>query len=225
MQCPYCGENHPDYAKFCPTTGQPISTQPDSAFQPGRRSSLPVALGGVMVFIFLAFVVLWLFDPWGFFHRGSFPPAHQSTQPEPTATSPAPTPAKISTWTLIPTVKTNPNPIPVPTRTPTTASSCPGAAPQRLSVGDWAWVCTQSDRLIVRTSPEPGDNEMFRIYPGTEVEIIGGPRCSDHSSWWLVRVSGGTQVFRGKLVYLEQESSGWVREGSDNKDPYYLCKR
>ena len=182
-----------------------------------------LTFGVVIVFLVLAFAVLWLFDPWGFFNHWSFPPVHQSTQPGSTATYPVPTSANVSTRTPVPTVKTNP--IPTLTRIPTIASSCPGADPQRLSIGDWAWVCTQSDRLIVRTSPEPGDNEMFRIYPGTEVEIIGGPRCSDHSSWWLVRVSGGTQVFRGKLVYLEQESSGWVREGSDNKDPYYLCKR
>jgi serine/threonine protein kinase len=111
-----------------------------------------------------------------------------------------------------------------PTDTISTRSSCPGAAFQRVQKDDTVRVCTRSDRVIVRRNPEPGDNEEFRIYPDTTVKIIEGPQCSDNSSWWLVRIPKGITVFRGADYALPQESEGWVREGSDAKDPYYICK-
>lgn len=36
MKCPYCGMEHPDYAKFCPSTGKPI--QLDNSFQTDQLS-------------------------------------------------------------------------------------------------------------------------------------------------------------------------------------------
>lgn len=88
-------------------------------------------------------------------------------------------------------------------------SSCPGAPPQRVVVGEKAYVCTQSDRLIVRNDAGKSNSEIARIYPGTELLILKGPKCSDDWSWWRVRTDDG-------LV-------GWVAEGGDGIDPYFIC--
>ena len=113
---------------------------------------------------------------------------------------------------------------PVPTRTPSPSmsttpiktatkksiqtSSCPGAVRQRVQVGQRAEVCTKRDRLILRESP--GGAELDRLVPGTVLKIINGPECFDSSSWWKVEPDFGW-------------TAGWVREGSDQTDPYYIC--
>lgn len=104
--------------------------------------------------------------------------------------------------------------------------SCPGAAPQRLVVSDKASVCTKIDRLIVREQPLMSAYEFFRIYPGTTVNVVGGPECAGDSSWWLIEINARTTVFfthKGSDGNLDQTSQGWVREGSDTEDPYFLC--
>lgn len=113
-----------------------------------------------------------------------------------------------------------------PTREPTVIQSCPGAEPQRVKKGDRVYVCTKSDRLLVKDDPLKEANEIIRIYPGTEVVIIDGPRCDDNSSWWRVQVPKGIRVnYGGGSSYftLSQMIEGWVREGSDNIDRYYIC--
>ncbi len=49
----------------------------------------------------------------------------------------------------------------------------------------------------------------MRIPPGTSMMIIDGPVCSDNWSWWKIRLNDG--------------SEGWVAEGGDQTDPYYIC--
>lgn len=88
-------------------------------------------------------------------------------------------------------------------------SSCPGAPPQRVVVGEKAYVCTQSDRLIVRSGAGKDSTEIERIYPGAELLILKGPKCADSWSWWRVRTEDG-------LI-------GWVAEGGDGVDPYFIC--
>ncbi|HOH20174.1 MAG TPA: serine/threonine protein kinase [Anaerolineaceae bacterium] len=133
-------------------------------------------------------------------------------------------PSLVSTEMVVETAENITNRSISPTKTPTLKSSCPGAEPQRVKIGDIVQVCTKSDRVIVRSQPLPGENEIFRIYPGTVVEIIDGPRCSDDSSWWLIRIQKDTLVFKGKDYDLKTTSEGWIREGSDNIDQYYICK-
>lgn len=115
---------------------------------------------------------------------------------------------------------------PIDTQTQASTNQCPDSKVQSVKVGDQVQVCTKSDRLIVHSVPEASnDNEDFRIYTGTQIEIIGGPQCADNSSWWLIRVKAGTKVFQGSDTYLKTDSEGWVREARhDNVDPYYICK-
>jgi hypothetical protein len=47
------------------------------------------------------------------------------------------------------------------------------------------------------------------LEPGTQFTIIGGPSCSDNWSWWNIRLDDGT--------------TGWVSEGGDEIDPYFIC--
>jgi hypothetical protein len=106
-------------------------------------------------------------------------------------------------------------------------NACPGAKPQRVEVGDTAKVCTKSDNLIVRDKPKASGSETFRIPPGTRISIINGPTCANNSSWWKVEVPAGIQVRKGAYdaptYRLSSDTIGWVREGSDEIDPYFIC--
>jgi hypothetical protein len=88
-------------------------------------------------------------------------------------------------------------------------SSCPDAPPQRVQVGERAFVCTKNDRLIVRKNPKKKATEITRIEPGTQLVIIDGPKCANKWSWWRVETEFGDK--------------GWVSEGGDSIDPYYIC--
>lgn len=113
------------------------------------------------------------------------------------------------------------------TKTPTPGKTCPDTFSPRVAPGDRAKVCTRRDRLIIRVEPNKGEREIARIYPGTIVKILNGPECADKSSWWWIQVSKGTEVFYANLNRdgrLEEDLFGWVREGGDTEDRYYLCK-
>jgi hypothetical protein len=98
----------------------------------------------------------------------------------------------------------------IPSLTPSpTVSSCPGAPPQRVSVGRRAWVCTKRDRLIVRSQPNRNGSEITRIEPGTYFRILNGPACANNWSWWEIKTDTGIK--------------GWVAEGGDDIDPYFIC--
>lgn len=86
--------------------------------------------------------------------------------------------------------------------------TCSGAPPQRVEIGDRAYVCTQEDRLIVRAQPSMSGEILLRLETGTYFEVVGGPSCSQNMSWWNIEVDGMT---------------GWVSEGGDNVDPYFIC--
>ncbi len=123
--------------------------------------------------------------------------------------------------------------IPISTKTPTstykwtltpTFGSCPGAIAQKVRVGDKAKVCTRSDRLILRSDPSPDAREIFRMYPGTKLTVVGGPRCGPDYTWWQVRVEKDSRVSLNDQIFItKDEEIGWVHEGSDAKDPYYIC--
>jgi SH3-like domain-containing protein len=99
--------------------------------------------------------------------------------------------------------------LPTPTDEEEPASSCPGAPPQRVRVGGTAKVCTAHDRLIVRTQPKRGASEITCLDPNTRVTVIDGPICADDWSWWKIETRSGV--------------SGWVSEGGDEVDPYFIC--
>jgi hypothetical protein len=81
--------------------------------------------------------------------------------------------------------------------------------PQEIRVGDSVRVCTAHDRLAVRTRPWRSSSEITRLEPGTSLVVVEGPAYADGWRWWRVRTHDG-------IV-------GWVAEGGDAVDPYFIC--
>jgi len=140
----------------------------------------------------------------------------QKTDPQPTGyTPPTNTQKPRNTATLTIKASTN-SPLSDP-------ESCPGAAPQRVEIGDRVRVCTSEDRLILRDDPSATGNEIYRMYPGVKMTIIGGPTCGSSTTWWQVRVDKGSWVWDNHEFATTMETKGWVREGGYEGDLYYIC--
>jgi len=92
---------------------------------------------------------------------------------------------------------------------PPDIKTCQGAPPQRVKFCEKASVCTQSADLIVRKGPGLDSEQLTSIKPGTTFIIRDGPSCANNWSWWKVELDSGLE--------------GWVAEGGDNIDPYFVC--
>ena len=92
---------------------------------------------------------------------------------------------------------------------PPNIKECPGAPPQHVMIGEQARVCTQTEDLIVREEPGRDGSPLTGIEPGANFMIIDGPSCANNWSWWKVELDSGL--------------AGWVAEGGDNIDPYFIC--
>jgi uncharacterized protein YgiM (DUF1202 family) len=92
---------------------------------------------------------------------------------------------------------------------PANIKECPGAPPQRVMIGEQARVCTQSEDLIMREEPGLDGMVLTGIETGTNFMITDGPSCASNWSWWKVELDSGLQ--------------GWIAEGGDNIDPYFIC--
>ena len=90
-------------------------------------------------------------------------------------------------------------------------SSCPGAPQKRLEVGGNAIVCTRRETVYLRTSPKKSASYTHRLVPGAELRVIGGPICDERPSWWYWEIR------------TESGYEGWMAEGGDTKDSYFLC--
>lgn len=88
-------------------------------------------------------------------------------------------------------------------------SACPGAPPQRLTINEMAYVCTKSESVKLREGPGKKFSVLKSLVSGADVKIIGGPKCADNWSWWQVETESGYE--------------GWMSEGGDNADKYFLC--
>ena len=106
----------------------------------------------------------------------------------------------------IPTNTCSPTKTPVPTES---KSYCPGAPKQHLLVNEDAKVCTKSDNVYLRSGPAKNNSVLSSVKTGTIVWILEGPQCADSWSWWKVKLSTG--------------NIGWMAEGGDSKDDYFLC--
>lgn len=89
------------------------------------------------------------------------------------------------------------------------AKSCRGAPQQRLIVGEQAQVCTLRDSVFMRNSPSRSGDRIGSYAPGSTLDVLSGPVCANSWSWWEV------QDQSGKI--------GWMSEGGDSVDPYFLC--
>lgn len=112
--------------------------------------------------------------------------------------------------------------------TSTSDARCPRAKyPTRIQAGREAYVCTASERLIVRGKPGDINPEYIRLYPGTKFMVVTGPKCVDDFWWWKIEIYQGTLAFNpvfGEDKYAIENALGWVREGWDDIDPYFICQ-
>jgi hypothetical protein len=88
---------------------------------------------------------------------------------------------------------------------------CMGAPDKRLSVGENAIICTKSDPVRLRTDPKHTANSIDNLPPGVIISVIGGPVCDEPMSAWYWEVS------------TDNGYTGWVSEGGDAVDAYYVC--
>lgn len=242
VRCPRCGRFHradiwmsTQRCAFsdCGYQGPPAPVQPaDPAspwqyLTPGQRNSTPVGRIGLIAAIVLlvgcaAFLIFTLASPssvgltpgertprQGNPPPGTVPTTDLDLPTRPPAVTDAP-PGLLPTLTQPPVNPPSPTTVPTRTLTPSpTPFTCPGMLPSRVKVGEKARVCTKQDRLILREAPARSATEIVRIVTGTEFKIMEGPVCEDESTWWRIALESGL--------------TGWVREGTDATDPYFIC--
>lgn len=124
--------------------------------------------------------------------------------------------------------------LPTAVPSPTKSLSCPGVPaqyPTRLQADRDAWVCTQSERLIVRKKAGMNAPELFSLYPKpkTYVRVVQGPVCADNFWWWKIEIYPGTVYGLQGHSYsqtwtTDRTYTGWAREGWDETDAYFLCQ-
>lgn len=88
-------------------------------------------------------------------------------------------------------------------------NSCFGAPIQQVEVGGKAYVCTKTDSVRLRDGAGLGYDILTKIKTGTHLKVLDGAKCSNSFSWWKVETETG-------IV-------GWVAEGGDETDPYFIC--
>lgn len=91
------------------------------------------------------------------------------------------------------------------------SDACLKAPQRRLTVGEQATICTLYENVILRESPRSSSMEIKRLIPGAEVWITDGPICDEASQYWYWKVS------------TQSGYKGWMAEGGDEIDTYYLC--
>jgi serine/threonine protein kinase len=79
----------------------------------------------------------------------------------------------------------------------------------RIRVGDRLWVCTSYESLALRIGPGRSSSQITQLEPGTYATVVDGPARADGWLWWQVKTDSG--------------EVGWVVDGSDEVDPYYIC--
>jgi len=129
------------------------------------------------------------------------------------------TPTPNLTFTPVVSISSSPvstityTPTPAPTQTATQGSwyPCAGTYASRLHIGNLAYVSNDPpQRNRVRSQPDVNAQILGYIEPGTEVEIIAGPRCANAMIWWKVNEpSNGLE--------------GWTSEGDQQN--YWLVPK
>jgi hypothetical protein len=104
--------------------------------------------------------------------------------------------------------KTPRPPSPNPTPYPILGTPCPDAPPTRIDVGNLVRVITtDGDPLILRSSPNVGDNWVYKLREGMTLRVLDGPACANNFVFWHVQMTSAPNI-------------GWAAEG-DN-DLYFL---
>ena len=89
------------------------------------------------------------------------------------------------------------------------SASCPGAPKQRMVVNQRGYVCTKGDNVRLKDAPASSASTVVSLKNGSQFTVIGGPACAENWSWWQIKTDAG--------------NNGWISEGGDEVDPYFIC--
>lgn len=202
MQCPFCGENHPDASKFCPKTGQVLKFAP---IQPSRSESRPRGSGeisvvtGVFGLIMVFFGILLITgqitlpssQSGSGYNPTTQPATGQALQPNPTRLpepTKAPEPTAAALLVLLPTqAALEPTASPWPTETlwPTPTQTNPDL-----------------DTWIVYSYGVENESEIFMLRPFTgETRQLTANAYNDDAPTLLARTN--------ELVFASYREDGW----------------
>lgn len=76
------------------------------------------------------------------------------------------------------------------TQQPDSNIRCPGALPTRLVVGEVARVTYGPNGNRLRSGPGTNYQQIDRVPPGGEFEVLDGPECNQSYAWWQVNYNG-----------------------------------
>ncbi|MFZ5902465.1 MAG: SH3 domain-containing protein [Chloroflexota bacterium] len=94
---------------------------------------------------------------------------------------------------------------------PVEENTCGNAPEKRLSLGMNAIVCTAGESVNLRSGPRRSSTSIDSLSPGTRLVVIGEAMCDENVSWWYWEVQ------------TDKGFTGWVSEGGDETDPYFVC--
>jgi hypothetical protein len=220
--CTNCGQPMPGLNRYCTHCGTYLADPLDhgaggqAGYSPmtaapaaGAKRHRMIWMGILAGVALLGAAVLVGLNLWDAPHN------QESWQGEPTAAAATQSGQGTSLWAGALPSASDTHPAPATQARPEMATStglpaaCPGAPEQRLESGEDARVCTQSDNVFLRSGPGRDYSVLERVATGTVLTVTGGPRCADGWSFWEVELPDG--------------ASGWMSEGGDDIDPYFLC--
>lgn len=204
MQCPYCGENHPDASKFCPKTGQVLKFAP---IQPPMIASRPRGSGEISVMTGVFGLIMVFFGILLVTGQITLPSHRSGSKPTPTArlTEVGAVPSFRSTATRAPFPTSEPPALP-----PTQAAREPTASPWP---SDTPWPTPTPwftptptnpdlDTWIVYSYGVENESEIFRLRPSTgEVRQLTVNAYNDDAPSLLARTN--------ELVFASYREDGW----------------
>lgn len=94
---------------------------------------------------------------------------------------------------------------------PVEETACLNAPEKRLSLGMNAAVCTAGESISLRSGPRRSASAIDHLIPGTRLVVIGEAICDEGEQWWYWEVQ------------TDKGFTGWVSEGGDEIDPYFVC--
>ncbi len=180
--------------------------QPSAPPKPAKKSGKAAMLSAGGIFIILAILAgLCMFSGASIDNSGEISAASNNSE-SPLHLSSGQTTDNDETVINFPTKTRTPKP--PPTSSP---ENCPGAPPIRVKIGDHVTVCVKAGTVYFREEPNANADHLYKLIPGAELDIIGGPVCDPRKGWWYwqARTESGTL--------------GWIAEGGDEIDPYFIC--
>ena len=94
---------------------------------------------------------------------------------------------------------------------PVEENVCVNAPQKRLRVGMNSIVCTAGESISLRSGPRRSASAIDHLVPGTRLVVIGEAICDENEQWWYWEVQ------------TDKGFTGWVSEGGDEIDPYFVC--